>query len=255
MRTPQPPYFFDGHQGEEPPKKPTPFDLLTKLIIPGLALAAVIVAQLQQQQRMVWALVAVFFASLAFYLYSPVRDVVTRGVNRVRDDRATTRALPEFRRFVRTFGEFVDLPTHRIDTLDALVFSELCQNNSGNLEKLRLAPSSPFSKWCHYLKARVEQEKGDFSTFRDTMSEFNYLVSLYAQHCVMPIFERFPQELRHLLTARAKSSLESFRERFVRFLDNYEDFRKNFFESLSTHELPVSTHELPGCWFPRPKPL
>jgi hypothetical protein len=51
-----------------------------------------------------------------------------------------------------------------------------------------------------------------------------------------------------LLTDRAKSSLESFRERFVRFLDDFDQYLTRLEESFKR------PHIEPHC-FPRPKPL
>ena len=74
------------------------------------------------------------------------------------------------------------------------------------------------------------------------------MVSHYGRYCAYPIFERFPQDLRPQLTDAAKRDLEEFRERFVRFIDDYSEFLTNLDQSLSA---PV----VKGYYFPRPKPL
>ena len=45
-----------GPPEEQQPRKPTTFDVLTKLIVPLLTLVAVVIAQLQRQRLFFWAL-------------------------------------------------------------------------------------------------------------------------------------------------------------------------------------------------------
>ena len=234
-----------GAPQEQPPPKPTTFDMLSRLVIPALA---VLLAAVQQQRVFLWALLAVLVVSLALsicpWLASRLRDYIADR----RDQKLARRAFREFRRFVRRFDEFAAAPHSRTDTLHAIVLAEMCGGNSSNLEKFRLAPGELFQAFSVQLRGRVEQQEGNLANLHDGVGELNLLIRSYSDYCVQPIFERFPQDLRPLLTDRAKSSLESFRERFLAFLNEYDKYLEGLDESFS--KPCIGPHYLP-----RPKPL
>jgi hypothetical protein len=82
---------------------------------------------------------------------------------------------------------------------------------------------------------------------RDALMEFHSIVGSYTNQCVTPIFE-FPPNLKAEVPAEAKSSLNSFQQRYERFLDEYSQFAKSLSESRP------ALNGLP-CWFSTPKPL
>ena len=231
--------FGTPEETEQPPK-PTTFEILTKLILPALGLVALIIAQLQQQRTLLWALLAFVLLSLATaFLPSKIRHRVRER----RDERVARRAFPEFKRFLRQFGEFVDYG--RSDCLHEIAFRELCQNRSDVFDRLRIVPVHLFNGFWWYLRARNERETRNLL---DSIQEFNHLVISYCTSCTQPIFDRFPEDLRPLLTPQVRASLESFRERFVGFLDDYSEYLKNLDDSFSTPRIR-------SYYFPRPKPL
>ena len=237
-----------GAPQEEPPRKPTVFDVLTKLVIPGLSLVAVIITALQQQRVFSWVLLGVFLLSLAVGFYPWVRARLNRSVGERRDERVARKAFAEFRKFVRRFAEFAAAPHSRTDTLHAIALEELCAGNYANLKKLCVVPAEVFQPFSLQLRSRVEQQEGNLPNLVDGLEELSLLVRSYTQYCVESIFGQFPPDLRPLLTDKAKSSLESFRERYVVFLDDYSKYLETLEESFSRAR--VESH-----YFPRPKPL
>ena len=232
---------------EQQPRKPTTFDVLTKLIVPLLTLVAVVIAQLQRQRLFFWVLLGVLLLSLALGFYPSLKALVRERIQDWQDGRAAKRAFPEFKRFLRRFGEFADLPHSRTDTLHAILL-ETCYRNSTDFEKFRVAAAELFHDPSKQLIGRIERRPANLANLQDGMEELGLLVGLYGRYCLDPIFERLPQELRPLVTDRTKSSLESFRERFVRFLDDYDEYLTRLDESFTRPR--VEPH-----YFPRPKPL
>ena len=236
-----------GPPEDQQPRKPTTFDVLTKLVVPLVALVAVIIAQLQQQRLFFWVVLGVLLLFLALGFYPSLKALVRERMQNWQDGRTAKRAFPEFKRFLRRFSEFADLPYSRTDTLHAILL-ETCNRNSTEFEKFRVTAAELFHDFSKQLTARIERQPTNPANLRDGMEELGLLVRSYGRYCVEPIFERLPQELRPLLTDRAKSSLESFRERFVRFLDDYDQYVTRLDESFSRPR--IEPH-----YFPRPKPL
>lgn len=246
--SPQGPFLNPfGPPPEERPPKPTTFDVLTKLVVPVLALVAVVVAQIQQQRVFSWVLLGVLLLFLAIGFYPSLKALGRERIHDWQDGRAAKRAFPEFKRFLRRFAEFADLPHSRTDTLHAILL-ETCNRNSTEFEKFRVTAAELFHAFSKQLTTRIERQPANLANLQDGVEELALLVRSYGQYCVEPIFERLPHELRPLLTDRPKSSLESFRERYVRFLDDFDEYVTRLDESFSRPR--IEPH-----YFPRPKPL
>jgi hypothetical protein len=240
--------LIGGAPQPEPPRKPTTFEVLSMLIVPALSLVAAIVA-LQRDQRVVaWALLGVLFLSFAVGFYPFVRTRSQQYLSERRDERVARKAFAEFRKCVRRFTEFAAAPHSRTDTLHAIALEELCAGNYANLKKLCVVPAEVFQPFSLQLRSRVDQQEGNLPNLVDGVEELSLLVRSYTQYCVESIFGQFPENLRPLLTDKAKSSLESFRERYVVFLDDYSKYLETLEESFSKPR--IGPH-----YFPRPKPL
>ena len=218
--------FFVGTTDAPVPKKPSLFDVITKLLLPALTLAAFVLGQIKGvSQRIEWTLLGATVILVAFgFAFAPVAAKIRQMRERSRDVCATRDALPELKRLARTFSEFVS--NGRQDTLQAIYQAELCQHR-GDL--LAVLPIQQFSLWysfAHFFNLRVERHSPDPHELQTTLQEFHSLVGSYNNCCVTPIFERFPDQLQSALTPRVRSSLNGFQLRFVLFLKEYEDFVK-----------------------------
>lgn len=242
---------FDAHlrrfEEKQEASKPSAFDLLTKLFLPALSLAALIIGQLQQQRSSVlWGLLVFASLSLAIGFYAPIKAKVQKLIWTWRDERTASRCFPEFRKFVRQFGEFVD--TGRADTLHYVALTELCGHDMSKFDRLRIPASDLFNKFSYHFRTRVERKAPSLRALQQAVPEFRNLVGSYTINCVLPIFERLPQDLQALLTPQVKSSLNSFQQRYALFLQNLEEFLKDLDQSLLTFQFQA-------YYFPRPKPL
>lgn len=205
-------------EGTAKPRGPSLFDLMSKLVLP---VVLVIVAQLQSQRTRFWVLMA--FAIVAF-VASFIRpwEIVARVVAKVKTKGAFRRALPEFLSLARRFGEFVD--TRRSDTLHYYAFNDLCGGNASVYAKLAIPPAELWNEFGGYFVQRVERERPRISEFLLWLQEFYHLVGSYNNLCVAPVFQNLPLDMQSALTQKARSSLNSFQQRFDHFLSNYEEF-------------------------------
>jgi hypothetical protein len=233
---------FGSEQEAEEQRQPTAFDVLTSLVLP---LVIVIIAQMQEQRLRFWALLGFAALSLTVGFYKSGMTLFGTALTRWRHGRVARKHFPEFKCFVRRFGEFVD--TGRSDTLQQIVLNDLCRGSTATSETLRRMPVQLFINFYYHLRARADatrQEKP--TTFVRSLTEFNNLVTSYTQYCVEPVFNSMPTELRNSLTPDIRGNLELFRERFARFLDDYESYLKEFADSGLRGIQP---------YLPRPKPL
>ena len=230
------------------PKKPSSFDFVTKLLLPGLTLAAYILGQIKGgPPHLQWALLALAISLVIFgFVWAPFRSKMRERDERARDLRAARDALPELRRLADSYAEFVN--NGRADTFHYIVESELCQGHGGMLAKLPMPPLTLWYELSVYFSERAVRHPFSASGLRATMMEFHTLVGNYNNLCVAAVFERLPQELQAAVTPKVKSSLNGFQQRFASFLKEYEDFVKELEQTRPIfHGLPRS--------FVRPKPL
>lgn len=234
--------------GDHGPKKPSSFDFVTKLVLPGLTLAAFILGQIKgNSPHLQWSLLAftVLLVLFGFFFAPFVARIRTRR-ERLRDIQATRDALPELRRLADAYAEFVN--NGRGDTLHYIVQSELCQGDGRLLAMLPIPPGDLWYQLSIYFSQRATRHTTHASDLHATMQEFHYLVGSYNNLCVAAVFERMPKDLQSAVTPKVRSSLNGFQQRFASFLKDFEDFVKKLGQSRPVFQgLPRT--------FVRPKPL
>lgn len=105
-----------------------------------------------------------------------------------------------------------------------------------------------FQVFWEHLNARVQDQDGSLNGFLRARREFDHLLMRYLVDTVGSAFERLPRVTDEPVPEDAKRELKDFRERIVRFIEDYEEFAASFASSLESRNL-----EEPN--FPRPKPL
>jgi len=230
------------------PKKPSSFDFVTKLFLPGLTIAAYIIGQVKgNSPRLQWMLLALTVLLVLFgFFFAPFLSMVRERGQRTRDMQATREALPELRRLAGTFAEFVN--NGRADTFHYIVLNDLCQGDGARLGKLTIPPGDLWYQFSVYFSERAARHTSRASDLRATMMEFHFLVGSYINLCLATVFERLPRDLQPDVTPKVKSSLNGFQQRFDLFLKEFEDFVKKLEQTCPAfRDIPRS--------FARPKPL
>ncbi len=229
---------------EERATKPWSFDLKTLLAV--VSLVAYLFAQLSDKHpveaRMLLGL-TVFLVAADFY--APVKRQVVRLLERRKDNAVARNVFPKFREFVHRFGEFID--SRRNDTLHAIVLNDILQRRADASAVFRLSNMGTWHSWWLYFWQQIDRQPHTMTEMSAALMEFHSLVGSYTNNCVTQIFEA-PANAKAEISTEAKSSLNSFQQRFERFLDEYGQFAKWLSESR-----PVLSG-LP-CWFSTAKPL
>lgn len=229
---------------DEKTNKPWSFDL--KTLLAAVSLVAYIFTQLSDKhptESKVLLGLTIFL--VAADSYAPLKRQATKWLEQRRDDAVARNAFLKFREFVHRFGEFID--SRRNDTLHAIVLNEILQRRADANVGFKLPNMDTWHSWWLYFWQQIDRQPLTMTEVRAGLMEFHSLVGTYTNICVTQIFE-LPPNLKAEIPAEAKSSLNSFQQRYERFLGEYSQFAKSLSESR-----PV-LNGLP-CWFSTPKPL
>jgi len=189
-------------------------------------------------------------AALVFLLgiYSPTAQAAKQRYKRWQDGRVARHAFAELKRFHARFGEFLD--TSRNDTLEEILRQTGYRFHSQASANLQTVPQHVLQGFWFHQRGRLTSHGANLHTFLMSLRELTDLVHYYLDCHVRPVFDEPSEELERLLLAatETRKELVAFRERFVRFLDDYEEYLQRLSTSLVTTPLP---HH----YFARPKPV
>lgn len=206
------------------------FDYVSRLVLPGLALLTVILKK-DIPPRGFWAVLAFMFVSFAAGFYQPIAAVWRYWSERREDRRVARKALPELRKFVHRFEQFIDGQT---STLHYIAQCDVCNGDGMRYNSLRLPNLSVWHAFWQNLAGRLDRmdmKRASISDLEQELTAFFDIVGTYNNECVSLMFDHMPQPERGSLTLKAKSSLNSFHIRFTHFLEEYKNFVKDLAES------------------------
>jgi hypothetical protein len=215
-----------GAAARQTEQKLTPFDYATKLLLPGLSLVALIWTR-NIQPRLSWGLLALAFVSLIVGFHQPIADAFRNRSQRRGDRRVARNAFPELRKFAHRFEEFIG---NQASTLHYIAQCDVCEGHGQQYNALGLPD---ISVWQAFLRDftdrldRMDLRRATTLELRHALTAFFDLVGTYNHSCVSVLFDRLPQSEREALTTKAKSSLNSFQQRFGHFLEDYKNFAKD----------------------------
>lgn len=216
--------------GRQEQPKLSLFDYVTKLFLPGLSLLAMILKK-DIQPPMFWSLLAFMVVSFAAGFYHPITAWVRLWRERREDRRVARKAFPELRRFVHRFEEFI---RNEGSTLHYIAQCDVCDGDGLRYQALRLPELSVWHAFWKNLADRLDRmdmKRAGISELRHELTAFFDIVGTYNNECVSLLFDRLPQNDRSALTPKAKSSLNSFQQRFTHFIEEYKNFAKDLSES------------------------
>jgi hypothetical protein len=227
-------HFPPGQEKQAGDRRPTALEVVASLAPVVLA----IFAQLQGQQERFWGLMALAFLSVSLVVYRPVSAWLRRQSHKRHNERMARREFPRLKQFAVRFAELID--PNRDDTL-----SSLWRGGGANFN----IPSSHwFGSLVSHLSTRLDTDQGDFTHLTLALDEFHTLLSAYADQCLSPIFQNLTPDAKATLSPELRSGLESFRERYVKFRDDYEEYTKEIVRS-------VKGIMLQPLYLFRPKPI
>lgn len=155
-------------QAEPEPSKPSGFDYLTKLVVPLLALVALIVADFRQERTLMWALLGVTVLSLLVGFLSRAAGWTKVRAGARRDERFARRAFPALRKLVERFGDFAD--QSHCNTVHYVALHELSQGRSDLFGKLGIPSVNFFRALWSNLSDDIAAQKPTLGNFKTTIA-------------------------------------------------------------------------------------
>jgi hypothetical protein len=233
-------------ENEEMQPKTPAWERTGRILLPALSLIAFIVAQVMgKYARLSWLLIVLTVVFVVSGYHAEIQASYGRWKERRDNQRAVDKAYPQFRDLVGRFGPFIDNRTN--DTLHYMM-RELCQT----LPDVRLIQFPDMELWSGpwmYFWQRLDRQRMTMDEFRPAWMEFHFMVATYCSYCVRPIFENPPHGFHATIPPGAKSKLNLFQQKLVRYLGEYQDFSKTVSESRpSLNGLPMY------CVMPSPIP-
>jgi hypothetical protein len=224
------PYF----PGVEPPQ-PDPsqrsaiWDVVTVLVTIGLAVLANV------KGASYWAFFALAALVVAVRIAGPTFHAVRHWWQRRQDERVARRSFANLQKFADLFARLIN--TSNTDTLQAALQKALERQQ----QALHIPTNHWFESWSMHLGKRLTEDRQDLPHLLRALDEFYSLVSAYSTECVQPVFQSMSADVGQLLTAGGRAALESFRERYVAFLDRYIEYTRDLAASMKEPRFqPVS---------------
>ena len=168
-------------------------------------------------------------------------QTVIRRRRRRHDDAIARRAVPELERLVGRFRRIVD-EDHN-DTLHAILQGGL-HSNVAAFQRLKVPSGHWFRSFTDELLDRLRDKPTGLNYLLRAAGEFHTLVHAYGNQCLSPIFEQLPPEARQLLVTTCGRPLEAFRQRYMSFRTDYEQYVTTVLSEM--HSTPPLHPELPS---------
>lgn len=218
-------------RANEQPKNDA-FDYVSRLILPGLSLVALIATR-NIKPALSWPLGIFAIVSFVVGLHQPITGAFHRWAENRKDRRTAREAFPELRKFVHRFESFLNMS--RSDTLHYIAQSEVCDGHGLRYNALALPELSVWLGFWKYLTERLDRmdakRQGSIAELRYELLAFFDLVGTYNHQCVWRLFDALPSNEVQTLTPKAKSSLNAFQQRFAHFLRDYTNLATDLSES------------------------
>ena len=239
--------------GLDPPDRttpPNPWQIISSVVT---ALAAIVSVITQWKGNRVFAsiLVAVALIAAVSVFYRPIAASVRTTMRNLRRNRIARRLWPEFLRFEERFGLFLN---QNDSTNLRYILSEICGRQEDEVAKL-CAPDYLDDYYglirTRHLKKRARTD----AAFHFALTELHQMICSYNQDYVLNPLRRLKNsqvfgQLQPSARQPHEERMKEFRERWVRFIDDFKEFIDK-----TNHDLRYDPRKAIGTYFERPKVL
>lgn len=245
------PTIWVGSEQPAPPQPSKPWESASAIV---MTIAAVFSVITQSADHPIFAWTLVVIAGLVFLTAFSGRAIRwgRETIGQAQRNRIARKQWPEFLRLGNRFGKFVS----RDDSSNLRqVLRSACGSNDTELSKL--CPPDYLKDLYELFLARCEAAAArDEHGFSFAVDELNLMVSFYNKDYVLEPLRRLKSENRldQLPTGHRQhyaDQIEDFRERWVRFLDDFKEFLDKANNDLGYDPY----HEAFGTYFERPGKL
>jgi hypothetical protein len=169
--------------------------------------------------------------------------LILNWTSKVRQRRLARKLLPELRTLADALLPFID-PSFGRGSLHSIFNAE----SSPVMSQINLPAIDLFyGPWSQLIR-RLGHARGTTTEFVDAALELDSLIRSYNCHCVLVVFERMPDQIRTSLSTTAHRELAMFRENFVVYLRDYDQF------CVKARALLPESAVVAGIQIPRPLP-
>jgi hypothetical protein len=226
----------------EPPEKHSRVELVL-----GLTTIATTALAAQVEGRRFWALVGIAFIALLVLVVMLLKDWFKRTKELRHDLRVARQTLPAFVKASSRLKKLIDPDCRFNDSLTYLLENDVFQRNNEESQRWGFTSPRMLSEHISLIETSPFRSKPTLEEFVNYVGRINAIINAFSRYCVSPVFEAWPQK-GPSLDARALSRIESFRERWVAFLDSYVELN----ESVTSRFMKP---RLSQRYFQRPDPV
>ena len=240
--------------GLEPSNKsapPNPWQIISS-VVAALAAVASLITQWKGNRTLAYVLVAVALIAASSILYRPIAARAHKYLTNSRRGRVARRVWPEFLRIENRLGMFLnknDMTNLRN------ILAELHGRQEEAVNKL-CGPDYLPDYYALFRERHVTGSARNGFSFYPALSELHHMVYSYNQDYALEPLRRLKaepiilQQLHPRVREDTEERIKAFREKWVRFLDDYTEFTDK-----TNHELRYDYQEAIGTYFERPKTL
>jgi len=238
----------------EPPDKPTPpnpWQVISSMVS-ALVATASLITQWKGKRLLAFMLVALALVVIISTFYPTLAASTRKDFQALRRNRIARKSWQEFLRVEKRFGAFLN----ENDTVNLRnIISEICGKNQDEVAKV----CGPDYLNDYYGLIHMRHLKNSLkanAAFRFALVELHQMVCSYNRDYVLDPFRRFNgipvlEQLQPHAREHYQERTKQFRERWVRFLDDFKEF-----VDKTNHDLRYDDYrEEIGTYFEYPKPL
>jgi hypothetical protein len=239
-------FFADGSRSDKKTQSSTVASRISAVCSVITALAAFLsyFSHMREHFVFAWIFLFVVIIGVAANLYRPAKSWLRKNYLRLRRNRIAIKCWPTLQAFERRLADFINCD--RIDNIQSIL-KDICGHNLNIISNLCYQDYLPPLFSLVYERHKNLQMRKE-SDFRFAIRELYELISSYNSNYVLTPLEKLRSpEWKERVGVEQKRIIEDFRERWVRFLEDYQHSAQDL-----NHEFGESIF---GCYFNRPKQL
>src|SRR5438132_4582388 len=230
---------------------PNPWQIISSVITAVVAVVSLII-QWKGNRVFAFVLVAIALIVAVSVFYRPIAARAHTQMRNLRRNRIARRVWPEFLRVEKRFGTFLN-PNDSTNL--RYILSEMYGRQEEQVAKL-CGPDYLTEYYALFRTRHSKESARAGRPFRFALIELHHMVFSYNQDYVLDPLRRLKSDQVSLaqLHPGIRESLEErmrgFREKWVRFLDDFNEF-----VDKTNHDLRYDPREAIGTYFEHPKAL
>jgi len=238
----------------EPPHKPTPPNPLQVIssVVTALVATAGLITQWKGNRLLAFMLAAIALVAAVSTFYRPLAAWTRKYLRNLRRNRIARRTWQEFLRVEKRFGTFLN----ENDTVNLRnIISEIHGRNADEVSKV-CGPNYLDDYYGLIHMRHLKESLKANTAFRVALAELHQMVCSYNRDYVLDPFRRLNESpvlggLQPYAKESYQEKMKQFRERWVRFLDDFKEF-----VDKTNHDFRYDDYrEAIGTYFEYPKPL